>query len=36
MRHWLKAEAMEELTLKQFDTAVSMLRKKIAQKGGAQ
>ena len=35
MLAWLKAEAMEELTLKQFDTAVSMLRKKIAQKGGA-
>lgn len=35
MLAWLKAEAMEELTLKQFDTAVSMLRKKIAQSGGA-
>ena len=35
MLHWLRAEALEELTLKQFDTAVSMLRKKIAQKGGA-
>ena len=35
MLHWLKADALEELTLKQFDTAVSMLRKKIAQKGGA-
>ena len=35
MLHWLRAEAMEELTLKQFDTAVSMLRKKIAQKGEA-
>lgn len=35
MLQWLQAEAMEELTLKQFDTAVSMLRKKIAQKGGA-
>ena len=36
MLQWLKAEALEELTFKQFDTAVSMLRKKIAQKGGAQ
>ena len=36
MLHWLKADALEELTLRQFDTAVSMLRKKIAQKGGAQ
>ena len=35
MLQWLKADTMEELTLKQFDTAVSMLRKKIAQKGGA-
>lgn len=32
---WLRADALEELTLKQFDTAVSALRKKIAQKGGA-
>ena len=35
MLHWLRADALGELTLKQFDTAVSMLRKKIAQKGGA-
>jgi len=34
MLQWLKADTMEEITLKQFDTAVSMLRKKIAQKGG--
>ncbi len=35
MLEWLHAETVEELTLKQFDTAVAMLRKKIAQKGGA-
>lgn len=35
MLQWLKAETVEELTLRQFDTAISMLRKKIAQKGGA-
>jgi len=35
MLQWLKAETVEEMTLAQFDTAVSMLRKKIAQKGGA-
>lgn len=31
---WLRADALEELTLKQFDTAVAALRKKAAQKGG--
>lgn len=36
MLAFLNADALEELTLKQFDTAVSMLRKKIAQKGGAE
>lgn len=31
---FIGAETLEELTLRQFDTAVSALRKKIAQKGG--
>ena len=31
MLHFLKAETLEELTVRQFDTGVSMLRKKIAQ-----
>lgn len=35
MLKFLKADAIEELTLPQFDTAVAMLRKKVAQKGGA-
>lgn len=35
MLGFLRAQSLEELTVKQFDTAVSMLRKKIAQKGGA-
>lgn len=34
MLGFLKADSLEELNLKQFDTAVSMLRKKIAQKKG--
>lgn len=32
MLGFLKAESLEELTVKQFDVAVSMLRKKVAQK----
>lgn len=31
MLHFLKAESLEEITTKQFDVGVSMLRKKIAQ-----
>ena len=34
MLQWLGATSLEELSLKQFDIAVSALRKKIAQKGG--
>ncbi len=33
---FIGADSLEELTVRQFDTAVSALRKKIAQKGGAQ
>lgn len=33
---WLGAESIEMLTLKQFDTAVAALRKKISQKGAPQ
>ena len=32
---FIGADSLEELTVRQFDTAVSALRKKIAQKGGA-
>lgn len=35
MLAFIGAETLEELTVKQFDQAVGMLRKKIAQKGGA-
>lgn len=34
MLAWLHADSLEELTVKQFDEAVSALRKKIAQKAG--
>lgn len=33
---YIGADRLETLTLKQFDTAVAALRKKVAQKGGAQ
>lgn len=36
MLQFLKAETLEEMTVKQFDTAVRMLRAKIAKKGAAE